>query len=148
MVLPPIEDLVGAPKPRRNASAKSREACLTDAAERAGGKGWVGAPAGSLLGLYCHLHTIVYGVAPEELNVAKVWTHASMRVGTFLKSEFGGDAPSCAEFIAWTWRREEQRHRVRLARGEETRRMLWQWQFGRSMLTDYAAAGQQRKKAG
>jgi len=146
--LPSIEELVGPPTKRRNASAKQREACLLEASERAQGKGWEGATSSVLLGLYCHLHLIVYGVAPAELKSAREWTQATMRVGSFLKNEFGGDAPSLAEFIAWTWRREEQRHKGRVARGEESRRLVWRWQFGPSLLTDYAAAGQQRRKVG
>jgi hypothetical protein len=143
----PIEDLVGAPRPKGKGSVSParRRQYLDEAKERAAGKGWQGAKPGALLGLYCHLHHIVYGVWPSELDAGGAWHQAMLQVGAFVKREFGGDGAACAEFVAWAWRREEQRDKYRQARGEERRRMMWRWLFGRSMLTDYAAAGMRRK---
>ena len=139
--MPPIFDLVGKPTGRpRTASGKQREAMVAGARQRVATGDWEGAKMGELLGLYCALHRLVYGVAPSELDDGKQWRQATGMVGGFVKEEFGGDARACADFIAWAWRREEGRDRWRQQVGKERTRMAWRWQFNRSMVTDYRVA--------
>jgi hypothetical protein len=143
--LPPIETLVGKARVRSGVARSRRQQYMDDAQKRASGQGWAKASAGEILGLYCHLHRIVYGVWPEELNVAKAWRQAMMQIGTFVKNNFEGDPEACVAFVEWMWRREEQRDKWRIAKGEERRRMMWRWCFNRSALTDYTASGMRRK---
>jgi hypothetical protein len=138
--MPSIFDLVGKPPKARMPSGKRREALVAAAHDRAATGKWDGAKGGELVGLYCALHRIVYGVAPSELDNGKEWRSATTRADGFLKEEFGGDARACADFIAWVWRREEGRDKYRQQNDKERTRLPWRWQFCQAIVTDYRVA--------
>lgn len=108
---------------------------------------WEGATVSTLLGLYAHLHEVVYGVFPDELE--EEWYPAMSKAKAFTKKKFGDDVSKVVEFMRWVWQRE--RHSVETYKekndGEmKDFRISWRYQFSTKLLTDYrmAKAGNNR----
>lgn len=96
-----------------------------------------GFKAQHFVALYEKLHVHCYKVGPAELETPEWWA-ALNAANRMLTKDFADDPAGMIDFVRWTWARE--RARVKKADGEVGRRLLWRWQFGPSMLTDYRVA--------
>lgn len=108
---------------------------------------WAHAVPGHLVALYEVLHRVVYGIDPAELaESSKEWAMAARAAHVMVEREFGGSVAAAAEFFRWTWAREQGREKYRREHGKPSNRILWRWQFGGSILTDYRVAMLREKK--
>lgn len=136
---PPIRK--GGP-PRPTQAKLARE----EAQRRADAGDWEGSTGATLVGLYCHCHDLVYGVAPLELEPAQAFQAAQRSAATMLRDQFGGDADAAVDFVRWAWEREQAA--VRRDTNPSRRRLGWRLQFSLSLLTDYQVAMARRQQAG
>lgn len=96
--------------------------------------------------LYADLHFRVYKVEAGDL-AQKERVYATKLAEGMLARDFGGDRAKMAEFVSWTWSRENGREAWRRETKNAGGRITWRAQFGKSsLLTDYRI-DQARKKA-
>lgn len=101
---------------------------------------WTGCTGRHLVALYGWMHESVYGVAPLDLGVAKTYAVAGAMAQRMVDGWFGGSVAEAADFMAWTWQREQGRMKWRAEnlKGEQPAfRLSWRLQFGPALVTDY-----------
>lgn len=119
---------------RRNASAFSRAVeGVKDRFVHDPKGDWTNLTPEALIGLYAHLHEVVYGVLPEEL--ADEWYPAFSMAKKFFESN--KDRFPLPEFFRWVWSREKRR---RAANPESDFRIGWRYQFSQKLVTDFRVA--------
>jgi hypothetical protein len=98
---------------------------------------WTDAWPRDFVAAYALLHNQVYGVEPSELT-PEVRYRICAVVQNFLKREFHDDKNLFAEFMRWTWDREEGREKWRRENQRSGGRIAWQTQFmPSSILSDW-----------
>jgi hypothetical protein len=108
-----------------------------EVAQMMGTGDWDAVRPAHFVALYEHLHAIVYGVEPSELDNAKVYSMATQEAARALADRFAGDTAEMVEFIRWSWKREEGREKWRRENKREGGRVGWRLQFGGAFITDY-----------
>lgn len=126
-------------KPKAPPSIKDRD--WAEAMEQAGDfmrtGDWSEAVAKHFVALYDLMHTRVYGVVCVELGPRERFG-VSMKAKTMLEKQFDGNAAAMAEFLRWTWQREEWREKRRREDCTGGSQRLGPWlQFNGAVLTDY-----------
>lgn len=97
--------------------------------------------------LYADLHYRVYGVEALELD-SKARAVAGTMAQRMIDRDFDGSAEAMAEFVQWTWTRENRSEQWRREHPDSGgRRMTWRSQFSTWLLSDFKVA-QARKKSG
>jgi len=107
---------------------------------------WSAATPRHFVAAYEMMHTKVYGVAPAELTPQGRMAAAGAAY-RILEKEFEGDRQEMADFVRWTWVRENTREQK--LRAGNTRyggfRVGWRLQFGPALVTDYRLAKARRQ---
>jgi hypothetical protein len=136
----------GPKKPKAPPSIRDKDWAnvMGEAAAHARTGNWDGAQPRHFVALYDYLHSKVYGVACAELT-PNVRFLVSKKAEGMLAREFGGDCAAMAEFLRWTWQREDWRERnLPVGRGR-----IGPWlQFNGAVLTDWRLDGARRQKTG
>ena len=104
------------------AKAKLRAAQFMEHAD------WTEAWPRDFVAAYAMLHKEIYGVDPVELT-PEMQYRAAACMGNLLGKEFHDDKNLFAEFMRWTWTREEGREKWRRANNKPGGRITWQAQF-------------------
>lgn len=134
------------PAPPRERKRPAIELAVEDASKRAKEGDWDEAQPKTLVGLYALMHRMIYGVMPEELTDTSTFNRAIRLAGSFMRREFGGDADATADFIVWTWEREEWREKRAAETGGNRGRIGFGLQFSKSVLTDYKTSQARRNR--
>lgn len=122
------------------------EVAVDDASRRSTSGVWEDAKGATLVGLYAFAHKLTYGVLPDELQDARLFTVASKLAARMVHVHFGDDWSRSVDFIRWTWEREKGRDAWARAQGVDRNRMSWKLQFSASFVTDYRAAPTRRRR--
>lgn len=107
---------------------------------------WVGCGPLHLAAAYDVLHESVFGVRDAECAEPRARAMIVFAARRMLAAHFLGDAGAMAEFVRWTWQREQWREKKRRGDGTDGWRMPWRLAFGPSVLTDWRAS-RHRKSA-
>lgn len=94
------------------------------------------------VGLYYHLHKLVYGVAPTDLERKQPYMASVAAAKNMLAKRFEGDALLMAEWMRWVWMREARR---RKANPGYAWRVSWRSMFLSMQLFDDWNAARQRE---
>lgn len=105
---------------------------------------WDGARGTHFVALHSMLHRRVYGVDPGY--GARERMLAAGAAARALGAEFGDDPAAMAEFVRWSWVREQGREKWRRANGREGGRLGWRLQFSGSLVADYRIDLARRKR--
>lgn len=131
---------------RRRLHLHPIEVAVDDAKRRATSGDWEGAKGSTFIGLHALCHRMVYGIIPEELYAEGVMRAAVRNAASALHQMFGDDGHEMADFVRWTWEREKRKSTWAQANGYDRNRLMWKWQFSRSLLTDYRIARSQKTR--
>jgi hypothetical protein len=102
---------------------------------------WAGAHPEHLVALWVVGHRSTYQVDPVPELAGKNWLAAKSAARKLVEAEFGGAMEEAAEFVLWSWRREESREQWRRKNGGGFGRITWRMQFAaRGLLTEYRIA--------
>ncbi len=102
---------------------------------------WDGADTTTALGLYAHLHEVVYGIEADDL--AEEWYPALSKAKAFLRDKFGGDFVKFAEYMRWVWRKERKEiENFKKKNPGDTRdfRITWRYNFSTKLVVKHRMA--------
>jgi len=95
---------------------------------------------------YAVLHKDIYGIDPIELT-PEIRMRAAAQAANLLTKEFHDDKNLFADFLRWTWTREEAREKWRRENGRPGGRIGWNTQFiAGGILSDWRLDHVRRRK--
>ncbi len=111
--------------------------------------GFAAAEPKHFVALYYHLHSVVYGVHPTDLERKPPYMLAVTSAKRLLAEHFGGDPSRFALWMRWVWSREAHRFAKKtLEQKQGSVRITWRAMFvSRYLLDDYRAASAAQAKA-